>query len=793
MAKKIVLLLALILTVGCMKAQLAVGDWRVFPVYSGSVNKMIDTQDKMYIFVGTSLFSYDKNDDLGEVYAYTSRNMLSENQISNIYYNNDNGYLLVVYYNSNIDLIYDNGDVVNMSEIKDAILQSKTINDVAFDAKNNRIYIATSFGLVVYDDKKHYVVESGNYNTSITGIGVVGDKLVISYDSTMAYSDVSSRHNSLSVFNTVGSMAATTIQAVSDSKALVLSGTSVKLVTFDFTNNAISSSNVISSGASNIGVSKNGYYTYSSTVLADIDSSLNITNITLPTELKSNAIAYWNGISNMWAAHNDNFTIEGIGNYNLSSDGSVTVLQDRFIPEKMCVTVPSNLYFGPSGKLYVNNSMSLVFKVNEYVFTHINTYENGEWKDVLPTNIPEQKAGSYYETAGISNVAEDPEDPNTYYYGNFWKGIRKVEDCQSIINYDSSNSTLYNSWGCIATDLAFDKYNNLWAMTHVTDAVNSPALHMLPAEKRKLDTTTKEDWQSRPLPNAKIGKGGRMLVCKKSNMVFVLNVDYGGILTAIYTNGTPTDFSDDKVVTYTSFVDQDGKSFAPTYLMDIKEDQNGKVWIATSDGVIELSRPEDYKNENVAISRIKVPRNDGTSFADYLLDGQTVTSISVDPSNRKWLGTQSTGVYLVNETGSEVLENFNTENSYLPSDCVYDVACDPNSASVFIGTSMGLAEYIGNSSPAEDDYSNVYAYPNPVRPDYTGWITVTGLMDNSLVKIADAAGNVLYTTTSEGGMITWDGCNSAGERVKTGVYYVFASQNATGDASGVVTKILVVK
>ena len=129
----------------------------------------------------------------------------------------------------------------------------------------------------------------------------------------------------------------------------------------------------------------------------------------------------------------------------------------------------------------------------------------------------------------------------------------------------------------------------------------------------------------------------------------------------------------------------------------------------------------------------------------------------------------------------------------MPSDYIYDIACDPNSASVFIGTSMGLAEYVGDSSPAAEDYSEVYAYPNPVRPDYTGWITVTGLMDNSLVKIADAAGNVLYTTTSEGGMITWDGCNSSGERVKTGVYYVFASQNATGNASGVVTKILVVK
>lgn len=96
-------------------------------------------------------------------------------------------------------------------------------------------------------------------------------------------------------------------------------------------------------------------------------------------------------------------------------------------------------------------------------------------------------------------------------------------------------------------------------------------------------------------------------------------------------------------------------------------------------------------------------------------------------------------------------------------------------------------------APASDDYSDVYAYPNPVRPEYNGWITIAGLMDDSLVKIADAAGNVFFQGTSQGGMITWDGCDASGNRVKTGVYYVFASQNGDGTSSGAVTKIVVVK
>ena len=80
-----------------------------------------------------------------------------------------------------------------------------------------------------------------------------------------------------------------------------------------------------------------------------------------------------------------------------------------------------------------------------------------------------------------------------------------------------------------------------------------------------------------------------------------------------------------------------------------------------------------------------------------------------------------------------------------------------------------------------------------MRPDYSGHITVAGLMDNSLVKITDSMGNLVYSGRSTGGMFVWDGLNSEGSRVNTGVYYVFASQNENDKSSGCVTKILVVK
>ncbi len=218
------------------------------------------------------------------------------------------------------------------------------------------------------------------------------------------------------------------------------------------------------------------------------------------------------------------------------------------------------------------------------------------------------------------------------------------------------------------------------------------------------------------------------------------------------------------------------------------------MWVGTDKGVFEITDPTKITSDVAQVNHLKVPRNDGTGLADYLLDALTVSSIAVDSANRKWIGTTTAGVYLVSENGDQIIEHYDTSNSILPSNTVFSVACDPNSSSVFFATSAGVVEYNSTAAPASENLDDVYAYPNPVRPDYSGWITVTGLMDNTLVKIADSAGNVFFQGRSEGGMITWDGCNANGDRVKTGVYYVFAS-HGTGNESGsdsCVTKIMVI-
>ena len=78
-----------------------------------------------------------------------------------------------------------------------------------------------------------------------------------------------------------------------------------------------------------------------------------------------------------------------------------------------------------------------------------------------------------------------------------------------------------------------------------------------------------------------------------------------------------------------------------------------------------------------------------------------------------------------------------------------------------------------------------------MRENYTGIITIRGLMDNSFVTIIDGGGNVVCKTRSQGGIAVWDGKMPNGKRAATGVYTVLC--NAAGNKAHTVTKIMFVR
>lgn len=805
MIKKIFAAIIPALTALTVSSQTAVGDWNVHNNFSYDVGKVIETPHKVYYLAENNLFHYDK--DIDETYGYTIRNGLNDVVVKDIYFNTDANYLLVVYMTGNIDLIYPDGNIVNMGDIAAATqISDKTVNDVTFSG--DKAYVAAGFGIVVFDTSSCTVVESGIFNRNVSAVTIAGDKLLMVCDGELYFSPLSSMHNTLDRFTSMGKLKANDIEAVSDSKAVYSDGAETcAVLDLDFAGASFTS------GKSHLTavpyLIKSGEKCIIQNYMAShmIDSSGRIvSSVDTPAALYSKDFRRYMKCHTLSDEKSRWYlSADGLGHYRVGDDGKVTV--DRQASRPMSTYLKNGvwhlIYGESSGDLYMsNNSFNNVPRMDTaHDHMSLNVASDGSVKDITPADadvtISNSNSNSMLK-AGF-NIVEDPEEPGVIYIGTAFEGMYKLKDGKQVAKYDWNNMPIDFRYMVSVLDMSFDAYCNLWVYAKsIRDKNDSECLiAVLPAAKRKLDNVKESDWIKLNPRNFGHTDTYSAVVhaCRSERAKNIVMITDGWIenkLLVYNSAGTGETVSDDSYHVWTSLTDQDGKVFGPSRIASFAEDRDGKLWVGTADGVIVINDPVAMLNPSATIERVKVPRNDGTVYADYLLDSQLVTSIAVDNANRKWMGTSTSGLYLVSADGKEIIENFNTDNSYLPTNEILSVVCDPKSNIVYVGTRYGLAEYSSDASPAAGDYSEVYAYPNPVRPDYGGWITVKGLMDDSLVKIADAAGNVFFQGRSEGGMITWDGCNAAGQRVKTGVYYVFASQGGDSGSSGAVTKIMVI-
>ena len=139
------------------------------------------------------------------------------------------------------------------------------------------------------------------------------------------------------------------------------------------------------------------------------------------------------------------------------------------------------------------------------------------------------------------------------------------------------------------------------------------------------------------------------------------------------------------------------------------------------------------------------------------------------------------------------LQHFTTANSPLLSDAVRSIAINDATGEVFFGTENGLCSFVSDATQTATEMTkdNVYAYPNPVTPDYNGLITIVGLTLNADVKITSSSGKVIAQGRSNGGTFIWDGNDSSGKRVASGVYMVVTA--TSNGEKGTVCKIAIVK
>jgi ligand-binding sensor domain-containing protein len=408
--------------------------------------------------------------------------------------------------------------------------------------------------------------------------------------------------------------------------------------------------------------------------------------------------------------------------------------------------------------------------------------ENDRWNNITLDSIKNVTGLEYYNMCSID---EDPTRPGHYFAGSFGYGVCEFMNGRFVQHYDFENSPLEsavqgNRAYVRVPYVLFDKEGNLWC-------INTRAKDIVKVIKKS------GEWLSL---NYKDIEGFKTMVkpfFDSRGWLWITSLRGEAGLFCAKTNNTPLDTSDDVTKIWTAkFTNQDGISYDVYQLYDIAEDKDGTIWVGTNAGVFVIDNPERFFNDGV-FKQIKIARNDGTGLADYFMSGVYIKDIEVDGANRKWIGTNSNGIYLVSADGQETIHHFTTENSPLPSDCIESIAINNVTGEVFIGTDKGIASYRSDAIAAADKLvkSNVYAYPNPVKADYSGNISVVGLTHGCVVKIVDAAGYLVNEGVSNGGMYSWNGRNARGEKVASGVYYVLTYDS--DGREGVATKILITR
>ena len=434
------------------------------------------------------------------------------------------------------------------------------------------------------------------------------------------------------------------------------------------------------------------------------------------------------------------------------------------------------------------------------LFTNHQLYScNGDYNNSSPIQILKDNEWTIYQDEGISDVTGvsyqgafcldiDPADENHIFTGSR-NGLYEFRNGKFVKYYDTSNSPIEPFDGVskeyqLVTGTKFDQQGNLWILnssaptTALVKYANGAFTKLSHSELMKLNRGS--------LQNRSNAEMCKMIIDSKGLMWFVNN---NWILPALYQYNIDTD----KIVAYESFVNQDGTNISNMNgVRCVEEDLNQNIWIGTNQGPFMLERSE-IEQGGSTFTQVKVPRNDGTNYADYLLSGIDILSIAIDKAGRKWFGTNNNGVYLISEDNMTQVQHFTTDNSKLLSNNVLSIAINNTTGEVFFATDNGLCSYVSDATETNTEMTtdNVWAYPNPVEPGYTGNITITGLSLNADVKILTANGAIVNEGHSNGGTYVWDGCDQKGRRVASGIYMV-ATATSKGE-KGTVCKIAIVR
>lgn len=745
---------------------MAIGEWKAHLAYN-NVTQTAPAGNIIYTLSDGALFSYDKEDE--SIRLFDKTNILSDNNISYIKYSSTHSALIIVYKNSNIDILI-NENIYNIPDFMNKTMsQDKTLNSI--NITGDYAYFSTDFGILILDLKKKEITNTYVLNKKVYA-SVVKDNIIYAATEDGLYSGKTT-DNLLDINNWIKSKDTVFNQLLLFENKIIGNQLNNGIYQYDDNSNTITKIVDGNYSFSDIFDDKLIAGNGTSIVIFDHYNSFKY----MDSDYKFNHLSYTKNDNLYWGSNGD----KGLNSYMLKENKLEISTSSSIIPDSPKRNLPYYMTFTNNRLLVCGGGMTADRLNNPGT---IMMYEDNKWYNFQEEGIKDITGLEYKD---ITSIIQDPNDAEHHFASSGGEGVYEFKDKKFVKLYSIDNSTLKS---VLPNDshklnyvringLQYDKNHNLWMVNSYVDNV----INILKDDGK---------WINFSHPGL-VGKPTlERIIFDKRGWAWITSMRYEPGIFCFNTNGTLEDQSDDKTKFLGSFTNQDGTNLGKLAILSIAEDKDGAIWIGTEKGPIVINNPTNFFDDDFYCTQIKVPRNDGTNLADFLLANEKINAICIDGANRKWIGTESNGVFLLSEDGLETIHHFSTSNSPLLSDKIQSIAINPNTGEVFIGTDQGLMSYMSDATEGGSSFSETaHAFPNPVRPDYTGVITITGLIRDSDVKITDINGNLLYTGTSVGGQFTWDGKNSKGKRVASGVYLVLAA-DAEGK-EGIATKILIIK
>ena len=765
----------------------AEGQWTLHQVYlDNEFQNIADLGDYVYYIDNGALYKFDKQSH--DVVKLSKGDPLTDQRITHMYPNAEKDFVLLVYDNSNMDFLYSDGTIKNYSAINDAVISwSKVVNNVTF--VGNLAYVATDYGYLVVDVDRMQAVEEHMFEKAFASVAQVGDIRVAVFDNALYY-DTSNYHDHLSDFMPLEIAAVGGIITPVNETSFILttqsgaaSGTKIKTTsTLSTITLAVDEDKVVTPTQGTV-ITKTGTVAVNGLrgfriqrsptgFLANFPEAKSHYNISPDgatyTAITGNDTEIFAcnplGDGTMWAVGINGVHVKGNSTYypvgNLLGFAGV-------LPYHMSWNWPQN-------KLYLSTTPTLGTQDISQPRPEIYTFDGTGWTNATPYGLTSGKA---YEITFLKN------DSNSYFLPAGPGFTRKIMNDTLVYTFSADNSPLTNRRTC----QVFDTEGNLWM--YQCRNTDGKQLIALPADKALLRTPSMDGWTSFNIPEGTVAgyKQATMTIGKDDVMAFS-GCWYGTKVIFFHNDGT-LEQPNGRYHAYNSFVDQKGSLLKFDQIHTVATDPQGRIWIGTPSGVVIAEDPLGAVGDRYVFTRPVVKAS-----GEYLLNGIRVNGFSFDNEGRVWIATNSNGLWLTNADGTEVINNWMPSNSNIPSAVVYQVCVAGNTGSTFVTTSAGVAQIVERATGSGyANYDNVLAYPNPVMPDFTGLVTISGLMDGSMLRVVDRDGAVVAEFSSRGSTATWDCCDTLGNRVPTGTYRVLATTAGDLDNAAEVTRISVVR